>query len=256
MQNVTDPLLEYLETVFQQDEDFEQLEQDFKRRRNDQQRLLRVVQDEDEPPDFILQQIRTLQQEETALAIQEQELAQRRSQKVPVSRRDQLQGLLQEAAQTLSLWRRDSGPLLQQLLVGPIRAVPCQQFGSSKVVMRAEFTLQLVQFLPEEFRLMLRNRDSLPEHLQVLQRQFLVDLFEPSTVPGLAMQALEYFESFPEDNRPTMDELGKILKTDRTRANRALRLGRRMREAGLTDPFIPLTEKPENTGRWRYRKTG
>lgn len=260
MQNVTDPLLEYLETVFRHDENFEQQEQDFSRRRNDlkrrQQRLLRLVQDEDEPPDFVMQQVRTLRQEEAALAHQEQELAQRRSRKIRVPGRDELQGLLQEAAQTLSLCRRDSGPLLQQLLVGPIRAIPCQQFGSSKIVMRAEFTLQLVQFLPDEFRLMLRNRDSLPEHLQVLQRKFVVDLFEPSTVPRLAMQALKEFENFPEDHRPTMDELGKILKTDRTRANRALRLGQRMREAGLTDPFVPLTEKPDNAGRWRYRKTG
>jgi|GEM_PF-4642930 len=32
------------------------------------------------------------------------------------------------------------------------------------------------QVLPDEFPLMLRHRDSLPENLQVLQRQFVVDL--------------------------------------------------------------------------------
>jgi|GEM_PF-6873831 len=39
-------------------------------------------------------------------------------------------------------------------------------------------------------------------------------------------------------------------------AKRALALGRQLRAAGLTDPFVPLTEKPEGASRWRYERAG
>ena len=46
---------------------------------------------------------------------------------------------------------RTVGSLLPQLIDGKIVAVPYQQFGSNKVVMRAEFRLSVTKFMPDGF---------------------------------------------------------------------------------------------------------
>jgi DNA invertase Pin-like site-specific DNA recombinase len=134
-------------------------------------------------------------------------------------------------------------------LIGRIRAVPYQQFGSTRVVLRAHFDLNLVALLPEQLLTVLRN-----EHVQDLAGQvktvsMVVDLFEPTGPAKYWSKARELAEA-----GHTSEEIASALVTNRTTANRSVRYGRALLAAGLTDPYVELKEIPDNLGRWRTRR--
>jgi DNA invertase Pin-like site-specific DNA recombinase len=140
------------------------------------------------------------------------------------------------------------GPDLRRL-IGRIRAVPYQQFGSTKVVLRAHFDLNLVALLPDQLLTLLRN-----EHVQDLACQvktvpMVVDLFEPTGPAKYWSKAMDL-----ADAGHTSDQIASALLTNRATANRSVQYGRALRAAGLTDPYIELTEIPEKLGRWRKRR--
>lgn len=145
---------------------------------------------------------------------------------------------------------REVGPMLKQLVVGKIRAVPYQQFTTNKVVLRAEFRLSLVGLFPEVFR-----PDSVPteavERLPV--RDFLVDLFKLSSAPEFAVEAVQ----LAEQPHPKMSlvKIGKKLGIPKRQAHLAVQLGREMKAAGITDPFVRLTECPAAPSRWRRNRS-
>jgi hypothetical protein len=76
-----------------------------------------------------------------------------------------------------------------------------------------------------------------------------VDLFEPSTGPkhGVAAERLDREEALG------LTAIGRRLKITKRAAEIAVQYGRLMREAGLADAFIELTQRPSSGSRWRER---
>jgi hypothetical protein len=138
-----------------------------------------------------------------------------------------------------------------KLLVGTIEASPFQQFGSAKVVLRGRFQFHPVGLLPPRLRLALNSRygddlsSKLPEWLQPVS--FSVDLFQPSAGPSYGIEA----ERLEREKGLGLTAIGKRLGITKRKANIAVQFGRKLRAAGLTDPFIELTECPQSASRWK-----
>lgn len=218
------------------------------------ERLLKVIIDQDNPPEFLTEKVESLKAELTQLERDRLLLEEQCAAHVAIPSREELGRHLNDVANNLTLDDSDSGSLLRNLIDGPIRAIPCQQFGSRKIVLRCEFTLQLVQLLPGNVRMHLQSRESpSTENLTLLRRPIVLDLFEASLAPKHAMDALTIYQSDPA-HHPTLVELAEMLHTAKHTAHVALQLGRKMQAAGLTDPYIPLSKCPENPARWKFKK--
>jgi site-specific DNA recombinase len=131
-------------------------------------------------------------------------------------------------------------------LVDTICAIPYQQFGGGKIVLRAKFTLYLASLLPARTRAALQSLYNVSLAAEFEQIPMVVDLFEPSTGPAYGLRTFEL----------TMDGLGltaigERLGISKRRANIAAQYGEALWEAGLTDPYIELTEAPAAASRWR-----
>ncbi|TWT59724.1 recombinase family protein [Rubinisphaera italica] len=254
-----DSLLEYAESRMtcsaEIEAELKKLNRQIAEVKKKENKLLELFLEDMEPTDTVKEKLSQLQSDKKTIQLSEQQLQARKSLAVAVPTREQLFEKLQEASEQISLNQNQTTPLLRQLLVAPIRAIPCQQFGSSKVVLRAEFTIQLIHLLPDELRLLLSDEDLTSTESELFQKTICVDLFEPSMAPKYAMQALEIYES-NTTRRPTLVEIGEKLGISKRSTHLALKLGHKMHEAGLTDPFIPLEECPENASRWRISRAG
>ncbi len=140
------------------------------------------------------------------------------------------------------------------LLVGEIHAVPYQQFGSNKVVLRARFELRLAALLPARLRGVLANLVDGPVYKQFETIPMLVDLFDLSTGPTHGREALR----LKEEEGLGLTAIGRRLGITKRKADIAVQFGKSMRAASLTDPYIELTAPPAAASRWRprgYRKS-
>jgi len=175
------------------------------------------------------------------------ELNERATSKLEISPKAIRQQVDQTANKLLDL-DRTSGLLLGRLIDGKILAVPCQQFGSNKIVLRAEFDFHPVGILPDQLRAALAGRkvELTPEDLPT--KRIVLDLFEPSNAPKFALRAVELKEADP---KLSLERLGKQLGISKHSAHISLQMGKVMKATGITDPFIRLTEKPNNPSRWR-----
>lgn len=135
-----------------------------------------------------------------------------------------------------------------KLLVGQIRAVPYQQFGSNKVVLRATFELRLAALLPARLRGVLKQLCDGSVYRQFECIPVQVDLFEPSAGPLHGLRALALKEA---GSTPT--QIGRQLGITKRRADIAVEYGKAMRAAGVADPYRELTEAPQAASRWRPR---
>lgn len=93
----------------------------------------------------------------------------------------------------------------------------------------------------------------MPEGIAVVRRDLMVNLFEPSLAPLHAMHALAFYNRDPE-RHATLEQIRVHLGISKRSADLALQLGRKLRAAGLSDPFVELTARPENAARWRPKK--
>lgn len=184
-----------------------------------------------------------LLQRETAL----EEFRHERRDRPPIPSATVIRAAIEARAKDLLTLDRSTSSLVEQLLSGPILAVPYQQFRGKLVVLRAEFTLNLVGVLPDEVVAWLAGKEEWkaaewlpPVHVQV-------DLFEPSTAPANAIWANE-LRSFL-----TLEEIGNVLGISKRSAHLAAELGKAMLAAGLTDPYVRLSECPTAPSRWRFR---
>lgn len=138
-----------------------------------------------------------------------------------------------------------------KLLTGTITNVPYQQFGGEKVVPRARFEIHLWGLLPTRTRVALTSMfgDDVRAHFATIPQ--LIDLFQSSTGPKYGLEALALY-----DRKIGLTAIGKQLGITKRQANIAVQFGRKLREAGRTDPFIELTSVPEQASRWRAPGTG
>ncbi len=139
--------------------------------------------------------------------------------------------------------------ILRQLLVGPIRAIPHRQFDSNKVVLRAEFEIVLSQSLPAMVATAIEGAaDAALSDLRLVR----VDVFTPSALAAHAVEAHELAET-----GLSLAKVGAALGVSKRQAHLCSQLGAKMTAAGVADPFVRLTERPEKVSRWnRVRGPG
>jgi hypothetical protein len=154
-------------------------------------------------------------------------------------RRDELVSQLRE------MGREAAVPLGK--LYERIEAIPHRQFSGNKVVLRAKLELRLSALLPDRTALMLSNNLDVNVDSLIRRIPIQLDLFKPSTGPEFGLAALK----IKEETGLGLTAVGKRLGINKRRADLAIRYGRKLRDAGLTDPFIELTEAPESAARWR-----
>jgi DNA invertase Pin-like site-specific DNA recombinase len=175
-----------------------------------------------------------------------EELASREGQRAALPSPEELLGHLESLRADLIAGDRRAPVILRSLLDGPIRAVPYQQFGTDKVVLRAEFEVTLTSGLPAVIGESIRQ-DGIETvgGITLVRRPLVVDLFEMSTVPLHAVEAHELRET-----GMSLSKIGAALGISKRLADFAARLGGSMAAHGLTDPFVRLTERPERVSRW------
>ena len=174
------------------------------------------------------------------------ELASRTQDRKPPPTADDVLRHLESLQAGLVAGDRRAGVILRQLLGGPIRAIPHQQFGSNKVVLRAEFDLVLAQSLPAVVAESIAgDADTTLSEPLLVRQQILVDLFTPTALPRHAAEAYELAKA-----SVSRVKIGEALGFSKRQAQFCIRLGEKMATAGVTDPFIRLTERPEKVARW------
>lgn len=218
-----------------------------------EERFLRMIGQDDDAPASLKAELKRIDSDAAAMFTEIQSLEYRIRTERTVPRQVDLLAHVREVGGQLSLDAQTAGSLLRALLHAPIRAIPCQQLGCKKIVLRAEITLNLVELLPDQLRLQVQDRPPLGGTPDVLLRQITVDLFEPSLAPRHALQALKIYQREP-DVHPTLEKIAEELGTSKRTTHLALQMGRALQAAGRTDPFVAITECPENPGRWRFRK--
>ena len=183
-----------------------------------------------------------------------EEFRARRAATVPVPSQEQIERSIRDSVSTLLQMNRCTRVLLERLVPGKIRAVPYQQFDSAKVVLRAEFSLNLIAAMPEQWIASL-NQSSLAALADKLPPiSVVVDLFEPSNAPAFAMRVMQLSEQKNDRGKmKTFEEIGKELGISKRSAHLAVELGRKMRAAGITDPYIRLSAPPDVASRWGSR---
>jgi hypothetical protein len=88
-------------------------------------------------------------------------------------------------------------------------------------------------------------------HMEDYERldELVMDLFEPPLHIRIMPKAVEMRRQEP---RPTLKQIGTVLNVSYMSVKRALAYDRLMKEAGVSEPFIELRDKPTNASRWRY----
>ena len=161
--------------------------------------------------------------------------------------REEIQSHLQKVASRLLEMDPEAGTVLKRMLDGPILAVPYRQFGSNKVVLRAEFKLRVVGMLPEDLFGLLQRVNVEVHELSAEVRTVVVDLFEPSGVPKHAIKAWDLKKA-----GKSVPEICQFLQVKLEMAKRAIRIGKEIEKAGLTDAYVRITERPDSVSRWRF----
>jgi DNA invertase Pin-like site-specific DNA recombinase len=208
------------------------------------QRLLDAIEQGKEAPALLVGRLHQRQEEvQIAKAKLEQLNAHSDSSNPPT--REQIKEKIESMAKRLLAMDRETGVVLQRL-VGRILAVPYQQFGGNKVVLRAKFDLRLAALLPEQILPALQDihADVGTGLLHVIP--MTIDLFELSAGPQHFAEALKLSKA-----STTLEEIGKQLGITKRQAHIAVQYGRDLEAAGLTDPFIELTAEPTEASRWR-----
>ena len=179
-----------------------------------------------------------------------EELASRESQRAELPSPEELLGHLESLRVDLIAGDRRAAIILRSLLHGPIRAVPYQQFGSDKVVLRAEFEVTLTSGLPTTIAESIRQDGvEAVDGLTLVRRPIVVDLFEMSAVPRHAVEAHAL-----QETGMSLSKIGTAISISKRLAGLAAQVGAAMAARGLTDPFVRLTERPEKVSRWNRER--
>ncbi|HEV7280425.1 MAG TPA: recombinase family protein [Pirellulaceae bacterium] len=152
---------------------------------------------------------------------------------------EEIRQRIDEYADRLLVLDRRSGPLLEQLIDGKIRAVRYQQFGCSTVVLKAEFDFQPVGILPESLRAALSGAETHAVATLLPKKRIVLDLFDPTQVPANAMKALALKEDNP---KLTEEAIAAALDITHAIAHRSVKFGRKLRAAGLEESYIRLDD--------------
>lgn len=201
--------------------------------------------------DALVQRLATRERDLKVVQSRLAELAARSQQRRPPPTPDEILRYLETLKADLVAGDRRAGVILRQLLQGPIRAIPFQQFDSPKVVLRAEFNLVLSRSLPAAVAASMGvEPDGTSPAPSLVSRPVVVDLFVPSALARHAVEAHELVET----GLPLV-KVGEALGISKRQAHLCSGLGARMAVAGVADPFVRLDERPAKVSRWRAAPT-
>jgi hypothetical protein len=150
---------------------------------------------------------------------------------------DEIRRRVEDAFDNLAEASQEFGRLLRQL-IPRIVVFPFRLCDGGHPVLRARFTLSLASLLPQAAGL---------EHLApTLERCLVVDLFDPPQRETFRSRVMELTD-LGRKQREIAHELGITLPA----VQNAVALARRMESLGIVDPYVPLTEPPEDYERLR-----
>jgi DNA invertase Pin-like site-specific DNA recombinase len=159
-------------------------------------------------------------------------------------------GRLQKVMTDLEAANPKTAGVALRKVVRRIDAVPFGQFNSSVVVLRGRIVVDLAKLLSVELASVLAEL-----HGDGLVKEFapttvIVDLFEPSTGPAFGLKA----EALAREQGQTEDQVATNLGLTKHPARCAIKYGRALREAGIEDPYLELTEPPIKAAHWGPHK--
>ena len=137
---------------------------------------------------------------------------------------------------------------LMRCLIPKIVVWPHRLCDGGRIVLRAQFRLDLANLLPER-----RTRDVLAKPLE---RILTVDLFTPCQRAAFRERIVALRVTInPETGRKyTEVEAARMVGITKTAAQKAAALQRKMNQLGLSDPFLPVREPPEDCIKLRRHK--
>jgi site-specific DNA recombinase len=130
---------------------------------------------------------------------------------------------------------------LMKLIVPKIVVFPYQLSDGGRIVLRARFRLRVSNLLPDK-----RVQEALQ---QPLERILTVDLFNPPQREDCRKRILEL-----RAGGMTEKQAARECRITITAAQRAAGLQRRMDALGLSDPFVAVTQPPDDYGKFRRHR--
>jgi DNA invertase Pin-like site-specific DNA recombinase len=252
LDGVLEALLAQVQALWQQDEPRKQRRDQLvlliAEKRSASERLLDLLEQAEQPPELLLERLHRRQEElgqaEAELQRFEAELA------TPAALPSKAQLMEQLTEQSRRLLTMDAAAGVElRRLVARIEAIPHQQVGTQKVVLRARFQLRVAALLPEQVQGLLQGLRAGPLAGQVQTIPMSVDLFERSAAVryGLAAVALQ-------EAGLSLAQIGQQLGIGKRQAHLAAQCGKRLKQAGRTDAFVELTQAPPAASRWRTHR--
>lgn len=248
-------LLEFVERARQNGSEFVRRESEAQEKLNAVNRqitrLVKLAGASDDPPISIIDEIKSLELDRRLCEAELEKVLELKSRRVEVPDREQLRGVVKATADKLLTLDRNTRPALHRLLAGPILAVPYRLLDSDQFVLKAEFTLNLVNVLPNEL-LDLLDGESLPvpEPQTGYQVTLAVELFDRPEYVKCAHEAHELRRTLK------VREIAKRLNKSMPTLKRAENLIKRMAELGLSDPYVRVVNQPDDTIVRRDVRTG
>jgi site-specific DNA recombinase len=134
---------------------------------------------------------------------------------------------------------------LMQRLIPKIVVFPMRLCDGGRVVLRAKFRLKLARLLPD-----IRHSEVLDEPLEKI---LTVDLFDPPQREQIrTMVALELTK--PKQQRLNQRQLAKSLGVTQPAVQCAAALQRKMDVLGITDPYLSVSEPPDDDSKLRRHR--
>jgi hypothetical protein len=223
-----------------------QLDHEVQKLRSACNRLVDALEGDVDPPASLLERLHAREQELARALAELQYLETEEATPVTLPTREQILEKTHDIAGRLLAMDRETRVFLANGLITPIRAVPYLLFDSKMVVMRATFELRLAALLPHRILDLLNAENEGPEAARLFVVPMTVDLFHPSGVVKhhgevMALRAAGL----------KLEEIAHQLGISQDMAREASIFGRKMKKAGITDPFTELKEAPKVVSRWR-----
>jgi DNA invertase Pin-like site-specific DNA recombinase len=153
---------------------------------------------------------------------------------------EEIKTMVLQNMQSLAKNSQEFGRLLRQL-IDRIVVLPFQHCDGGSPVLRAYFELNLASLLPH-----IPGMESL---LPALKKSMVVDLFDMPQREAFRIEATALIAS-----KKNQREVAKILGITPTAVQRSQALDKKMKELGITDPYIQLNEPPPENSKIKRHK--
>jgi DNA invertase Pin-like site-specific DNA recombinase len=185
----------------------------------------------------LLQELNRLEREKTSLLDEQQRLMPQANHVLRLPTVAEIRALAETSFSQLAVTSCEFGRLLRRL-IPTIVVKPYRLCDGGHPVLRAHFTLSLASLLPG---------GSMPERLAAgLQENLVVDLFDAPQREAFRKPVVELTA-----NGLKQRDIAWELQLTQPAVQRAVALDKRLRQLGLTDPYVLLSSPPADYGRLR-----